>query len=181
MTDAFKTFGRLESQPNFPFVDLSDNNAMMTAVMVTNAGFTGATHTQSENIIATFRFTHPAIHRGAEFALEDPTKLRAINYGAAVFEVIAALVTAFPDVDMPDLVLTTGSFAASRDRSALMRYLYSAEDSFITEMPRTTEVVKEAAQAGNASTAYALLGAALTRKLSIDAETAKGELIFDLS
>lgn len=46
-------------------------------------------------------------------------------------------------------------------------------------MPLTTEVVTEAAQSGNTNPSYAVLGAALTRKLSIDAETAAGQIILE--
>lgn len=179
MSQQFQTFGELHSQPNFPFVDLSETNAAITAVMVASPELTAATHVQSEGLHPVFRRTHPAIERGAERVYDEFAKMRAISYGAAVFEVIAALVSAQPDAEREAILLTTGAFAASSSRTNIMRFTWDAEDVFRSEMPLTTEVVTEAAQSGNTNPSYAVLGAALTRKLSIDAETAAGQIILE--
>ena len=161
----------IEAQPNFPEEDLTEANAEMLALMLSNRAEVAMGHQMSEGISLIFRMGHPAVLRGASKIYDEENRLLAIDYGVSVFEAAASIVMSTSALSSPEELIER-RMAPVMDHlrpNVLDAYVSDAYDAVRAETPRLAEMTIETSQRfhGHLAT-YALLGVAIERKLILD-------------
>lgn len=163
----------VESQPQFPVEDISDNNASMLELMLANNDIVQMGHIEVEKIAWVFRVGHPAVVRSLGRIYDESERLNAIDHGVAVFEAASSLLCNAPSGE--ESVVNTNAVALVRGFSErkLSDYVDTAYQDFVTSLPNTRDIVASSSERfyperGN----YAVLGAALVRQFQLDANPA---------
>lgn len=160
----------LEAEPNFPRQDLSDNNAMLLELMLTNADIVTAGHTNAEKISWVFRAGHPAMRYAANRIITGSDRVVAFDHGISSYETIAALLDTVPDYcDMFTINANAVALTSGFPDLKLDNYVENAYRDFLNDMPRTAEVVLTSSRRFHPSAAtYAVAGAAVARQFELD-------------
>jgi hypothetical protein len=160
----------IEAQPNFPREDLTDDNAAILELLLSNRDLVGESHAISEQTSWVFRVGHRVVNTVAAGVLERDGRLEAVNHGTTVYEAMSALLTAAP-TDTNELFAVEKQAAAwtEADTTNAVTYQQEAYAAFHQDLPRAKEVVEAAASRFYPHfTGYALLGAAMARQFEID-------------
>lgn len=166
-----KLLGGIESQPRFPQEDLTEDNAAVLELMLANRELAQMGHSEGEQFVPAFQLLHPAALRGTARVHDDPTRLEALDHGVASFETLCMLLAANVAAHPRVAAVVAARFAGQGTAvTSVERYLYQSLETMRVEMPRTTEVVLSSSQRFfGYFTEYALLGAALTRQMELEA------------
>ena len=163
-TSAMNTFiGGITQQLDFPRRDLSDDNAQMLEVMLSNPHVLNIFHETAESVNAVYRVGHPIVKITIE-QLYDSQHAWAASVGTAVYEAIAALVQK-PTTDISPVMLE--HLQSPDSTEALVYTLQSELQAFYRDMPNTAAVVESASSRVTADTTYAVLGAVVTRNFEL--------------
>lgn len=163
----------LEPQPGFPLEDLSDKNASTLELLLANKLIVDEWHDVAENIAWAFRVGHPAAVRGAE-RIYDGAHVEAVSHGVAVLEAMntAVIGSVASDADMFRVNASAHDLISNASEGRLRGHSIAAIQDFREEMPRTAEVVQSTSRRFFGSlTEYAILGAALERRIVLDSVT----------
>ena len=160
----------IEAQPNFPREDLTDDNAAILELLLSNRELVGESHAISEKTSWVFKVGHRVVNAVAAGILERDGRLEAVNHGTTVYEALSALLAAAPtrtsELFAVEMQAATWTQA---DATRAVTYQQEAYAAFHQELPRTKEVVESAAGRFYPHlTSYALLGAAMARQFELD-------------
>lgn len=164
----------LESQPNFPHEDLTDDNAAMLELLLQNEAVLLEGHKTAEAAAWVYGKAHPALRQAGERLEAVEPHLAAFSHGIAAYETVAALVQAKPVPWSGENLLVVESKAlevrTGLGESALLGYMDDASEQFKAEMPNTVEVVQESAKRLQLDVAgYAIIGAGVARQFELSA------------
>lgn len=159
----------LESQPSFPEVDLSENNAAFLEMFLQNQSLVEASHPNAEASQLLYRMAHWAVEQSKD-SFNNPDTHASFTQGFTMYEVVSTLVSPTPIVAQEKSIFTATRDLVNALRSRQMdEFLTDAYDEFIQSQPRTTEVIVNAAKRYHAGlTQYALMGAAIERQLELE-------------
>ena len=160
---------RLETQPEFPDVDLSDENEAMLELLLRNSEVLDRSHRSAELVNYLFQLGHTTLTAVAAPYFDDRTRLAAFSHGIATYETMSAFVNPARFVTDPSQVnlhvMSEGSALSQGFIAAITR----ARDH-LDAFPRTKHVIEESAgRAHKSHTDYAVSGAALARELEATA------------
>lgn len=160
----------LETQPNFPLVDLTEGNAATLEIMLGNALFVEQGHELAERTTFAFRTGHPTTVFSAK-QLFDGTYVAAIEHGVTMLEAIYTSVSGgAAEADTLRITSSARSMLLRAQQNCLLDGALTAFETFRTEMPRTTEVISNTSHRFfGPLTERAVFGAALERQIIIDA------------
>lgn len=164
----------IESQPNFPREDLTDDNADLLELMLQNEDVLLRGHWAAEEAAWLYNYAHPAARQaGGRLAAVEP-HLSAFSHGVAAYEAIAALVQATPAEQTAESLLVVKANALTLrshlGEAALFSYVDGASEQFKAEMPRTAKVVEESGRRLQCDVAgYAIIGAGVARQFELAA------------
>jgi hypothetical protein len=159
----------ITNQANFPKVDLSDDNATLLELMMSNVGILRESHEVVERASWIFRVGHATILHSAKRVYDEGSRMSAVNHGVTTFEAITAMVGGIAAVSDPTPVNRQSSRLTLFDPNELGNYIDSALDSFRSDMARTAEVVRSSSSRFHGPlTSYAILGAAMSRQFELD-------------
>ena len=160
----------LDYQPDFPEVDLTENNAAFLEIFLQNNMLVEASHPQAEQYQLLYRMAHIAVTESKEL-FNDDSHHAGFTHGFTLYEVISSIVAPKPPQVEPVSVLavTRGLNIALRS-DKLTDYLTDAYDDFTSTQKLTTEVITGAANRYHTGLVhYAIMGAAIERQLELDA------------
>lgn len=159
-------------QPEFPQVDLSDDNADLLEFMMANDDILARSHRAVELVSWIFRVGHVTILHGAAKRHDAAERLAAVDRGIKTFESITALVGGVMSMSDTLQVNNQSARLIKTDGVELDNYFESSIDAFDQQMPRTAEVVRtSSSRFVGPLCSYALLGAAMSRKFELDCVT----------
>lgn len=165
-----------EAQPNFPKEDLTDNNAAMLELMLSNREMSEDLHVFSEKTILLYRVGHKVINHITEKSLDQSNLMRAVSHGTAVYESISAMVTASKDITPRKIQIIESLITVLGDEKPMELVVYQQEATatFCTELENTKDVITTAsARLFPHPTDYAVLGAAMARQFELDCHDAE--------
>lgn len=160
----------LDHQPDFPEVDLTDNNAAFLEIFLENQSLVEASHPRAEQYQLLYRMAHIAVSHSKDSFTQDEHHA-GFTQGFTLYEVISSLVA-----PRPVLIEDVSAMAAARSFNLALRsnrftdYLTDAYDEFTTQQTNTAEVIASAASRYHPGlTHYAIMGAAIERQLELEA------------
>ena len=160
----------IEAQPNFPHEDLTDDNAAMLELLLSNLGVVTECHSMSESTSWVLKVGHLVVGQVAQKVLERDGRLEALDHGAVAYEALSMLLSTEP-VKTTDLFAVHSQVGAwtTADTTKAIGFQQEAVESFQRDLPKTKEVIaSSAARFFPHFTSYALLGAAMTRQFELD-------------
>lgn len=160
----------IETQPSFPLEDLSDKNAETLELLLSNKLIVSEFHDVAEKSAWAFKVGHPATTHCAG-RLYDGAYIEAVSHGAAVLEAMntAVVGVAASEADMFRVNSSAHDLISHASEGRLRGHSLAALDDFRDQMPLTAEVVGSASRRFfGALTDYAILGAALERRIVVD-------------
>ena len=165
MVDKILTVPVSASQPLFPWEDIPEEIVGVLVGMLSNHSFVTLVHEQSERHVFGFSLMHPATNRGARVIYDNPEIHPVVDFGAASFETIHAIVSSLQAPKDSDKVAVSIGWTAGDDSTAMLRYAEGLLKQFTARLGNTATVISEAtAQVFNPFvTGYALAGAAMMR------------------
>ena len=158
-------------QPDFPKEDLTDINAAVLELLLSNQGFMDKSHVASEEVSWVFKVGHRVVSRVSGDILNHDSRFDALNHGVSIYEVMSLLLTAVP-------IRTSETFSVETQATAwvkaspekLIDYQEEAYAAFSQNLPRAKEVVGSATDRFYPHlTSYAILGAAMAHQFELDA------------
>lgn len=158
----FEIYTPLRVQPEFPEVDLTEENADHLSLMLQNKQVTQQYHQGGEGVFV-FRQLHPALTHGVETIYDEAARVDAISHGMMVFEAINAAVASARPADVSEHTLSV-VIAKPKTVQRISDPAQTQEVSnyFVEKLPRTAGVVTSASERFFPSHLhYALAGAAL--------------------
>jgi hypothetical protein len=160
----------IEPQPEFPVVDLTDMNARMLELMLANTSQVEFGHTTAEQLAWVYRVGHPAVLRACGNIDLSERKFQAVNLGVSAYEAIGMFVHHVPDTLYAVVESNASALAYKFSTDQIVDYFGDARQRFNEEMPKTAEVIHEAALRFYGPIAnYAIDGAAMARQFELDA------------
>lgn len=156
-------------QADFPYEDLSESNASLLELMLSNKELVASGHALGEGVSWAFRVGHPTIVKGLGRIYDEPRLLEAIDHGVQVFEAASTFVSEQPLVVDEAVVIKNGiGISRAFSKEKLDQYASAALENLSNELPRTKEVVESASKRFFAHlTSYAILGAAMSRQFEV--------------
>ncbi len=159
----------LEPQPNFPFEDIAADNADILELLLASDLVIDAGHRTAEEMHQLFQLGHSSIDAASKRVGYDADQQNAISTGVATMETIRGLLNGIPKVEMRALHINTTAIGVTMKTPKLQSYANQAYEEFMTELPRTAELVCQANRRRHSYlVTYAVLGAALTYQLERD-------------
>jgi hypothetical protein len=160
----------IEAQPNFPKEDLTDDNAAILELLLSNRDLVGESHVISEQTSWIFKVGHRVIATVASGILEKDDRLEALDHGTTIFEAMSGLLTATPVNSSALFAVETQAAAWTQaDAAQSADYQQEAYEAFHRDLPKAEEVVTiAAARFYPHFTGYALIGAAMARQFELD-------------
>lgn len=156
-------------QPQFPQEDICELNAAFLAPRIASLGKFQEFHDASEEQLFVFRRGHPVLRTAVQqsFNVLDPL---AVESGFMAFEVIAGAVQSNPGiVNLLALEANTMTLRTAVDYEGVSEYFLNARESFISELPVTSDVIREGTERlFPGSMHYVQLGAAIARQFELD-------------
>ncbi len=158
----------VEAQPRFPQEDLSDDNAALLELMLANREIAQMGHVGGEQFVPAFQYIHPAALQGAKRVYEGVARIEAVDHGVATFETMCVMTASLTPINGAEAARNSMLFAAAFDDAQIGLYMADSLDTFREQLPRASEVIKLASYRFFGSlTEYALLGAAITRRIEL--------------
>ncbi len=158
----------LTPQPDFPRVDLTDDNAELLELMLQNATIRRDSHQLAESAVQPYRPTHQALVMMATRHLTSENAY-GIHAGATTLEAITALVQPhLREYDSNETFRRTISLSLVDELDEALALLENAGERFSREQPNTREVILTVVSRYNSSLGKsAILGAALVRQIEL--------------
>lgn len=158
-------------QPDFPDVDLTEDNAQMLELMLSNYELVMGGHKAAEEASSVMRINHPAVVCGARRIYDDDRRVQAIDHGVAVFEAAHAYVVGKPltteagDVTREYNAAKVGALLVPHD---LSDYMDESVEALRHDAPRLAELSRVTSRRFYSNlTEYAVLGTAMARRLAV--------------
>jgi hypothetical protein len=131
--------------------------------MLSNRSFVTLLHKESERYVLGFSLMHPATNRSARVIYDNPEVHSVVDFGAASFETIHAVVSSLQAPKDSDKVASSIGWTANNDPNVMLLYTEKLRREFTMRLGNTATVISEAtAQVFSPSvTDYALAGAAV--------------------
>ena len=152
----------LQTQPEFPEVDLTEENADMLSVMLQNEQVAQQYHRGAEGVLV-FRQLHPALEHGVASVYDEGARVDAMSHGMMTFEAInAAVASTKPATVRGQALSVVIAKPKTVQRIGDPAETQEVNNYFIEKLPRTASVVSAASERffpGHIH--YALAGAAL--------------------
>jgi|GEM_PF-1778462 len=160
----------LDYQPEFPEVDLTDNNASFLEVFLQNSTLVEATHPQAEQHQLLYGVAHSLVNDSKERFSEE-AHYAGFTHGFTLYEIISSLVSPQPvQIEKATVITATTGLTWALHSSRLDKYLTDAYDEFTHQQVATAEVISNAASRYHPGlTHYAIMGAAIERQLELEA------------
>ena len=158
----------LQPQPDFPRVDLTEDNASWLSMAMGNEGILRRGHRLAELQYAIFRATHRPLTIASANLFDSRSNTEAINFGIKALEAMTLLVDAdAPDGDVVALESNINGIVAVANVAGVADYFEQAQAGFLTDTPRTAGVIHEAASR-MFDPRMAVLGGAIARQFELD-------------
>lgn len=162
-----------QEQHNFPFEDISDDNAAVLEVLVSDWNTVERAHEISESNVFLYKIAHQAlknIGNGNDFSLAGHA---AFSHGAAIYETIATYLRHDTQVNhnyFSVIKHTSDLLDLANDGKRAATEFIDARDRFKSEQPNVFEVVKSASSMNGLQMPedYLAIGAAIERQLEIE-------------
>lgn len=160
----------LETQPNFPQEDLSDENTAMIEMLLQNHDAFQKSHETAESQSFLYWLGHRAIVTKIHPTLPDKEAHQALDYGIAAFESIAALVTGTPTRAGHSKEEALKFYYRDEDSVSSVHLLSDSMEIFTSTMSNTRHVVLKSAERACPPSRinYAIAGAALALYNELD-------------
>lgn len=159
----------LESQPRFPYDDLTENNAEFLQLILANDELMSRGHVAAEDIRPVFKVGHRSILSAGQRLDYETSQGEALDKGSAMFEAMSAMVNLTPSASSAFKMRDIGAaLEGAFDESWVRGYFLDAYDCFRNENPLAAEVVRSASRLSSSMAEYAVLGAAISRHFEID-------------
>lgn len=156
-------------RPNFPIEDLSEENAELLELMMANPELLMRSHMAIEQISYMFVVSHKTINTAVKVTFDDTRSLEALNHGITTFEAITAMVDGHARVSDSIPLHNQALRLVHLDPRELDSHFDLSLAEFQEQTPRTAEVIRTSSERFHKHlTAYALLGAAMSRKFERD-------------
>lgn len=160
----------IESQPDFPESDISEDSAATLELLVQNLAIIDLHHEGAEFARYLYRLGHTSINAAVQPHLDDVTLLAAFSHGIGAYEAISTMVRPqnVPESIEQDTMRIMSIHQALTNNFAVT--VTDARDRFTSELPRTTRLIGASARRlYPGHTDYAINGAAAARELEISA------------
>ena len=160
----------LDYQPEFPEVDLTDNNAAFLEVFLQNNTIIEAAHPQAEKHQLLYEIAHSLV-KDSKDNFNDESHYAGLTHGFTLYEIISSVVSPQPlQLEKPALITAAKGLTWALHSSRFNEYLTDAYDDFTHQQTVTAEVVSNAASRYHPGlTHYAVMGAAIERQLELEA------------
>lgn len=166
--------GTIKGNPGFPFVDITDSDASIIELLLSNRDIVDEGHKVAEEVIPAFRYGHEGVDVAGGRMFDDQREAEAFSYGFALIEAA--------NLRFNGLVahrLGQSAFRAEVDGvvkeisdEALREYAEIAITDFWAHTPNTARVVETASSRFYSHLAEkAILGAAFGRRILHEAVT----------
>lgn len=156
-------------QPDFPKVDLTDDNAALLELMMASREMITNGHAIAESLLWSFRVGHASILQSSERAYDEVDWQLAIDHGVTTFEAIAAMVGGGHIQSNSFPINSEGVRITQLDVDGFRDHGMSALDKFHQQAPRTAEVISMSSRRYHGPlTTYAVLGAAMSWQFERD-------------
>lgn len=167
------------AQPEFPAADLTDDNAQMLEIMMSDSVTVQAGHATAEGTIKPYSVTHPLIIDRVPRKLPNPEgeATRGLEWGIITLEAITYAVSGMKrslrGSDQLEFQ-TKINFIEGLWKRNVVGELADYRDDFRHEMPNTTQVIEESSRflvrtcgLADICRQYAVAGAGLERALAL--------------
>ncbi len=157
-------------QPDFPRVDLTEENAEYLTLVMANHGVLQSGHMVAETTHPIFPATHSALTVATEHLFDRPENLRAIEFGIRGLEAITLFVLANPlEPELKELKSNIVNIMKPSNIAGVYGYFERVHEEFLHETPRTAAVIAESAARYIGSQAnLAVFGGAVARQFELD-------------
>jgi hypothetical protein len=160
----------IQTQPNFPRVDLTDTNAEILSLALANSGIMLSRHIEAEKSNRIFKATHPSLKIAAEHMFDNPEALSAFEHGILALEAMTHLVQARrlePEIDV--LKINIVNFMKPNNTDVVRDYFQRVHAEFLEEVPNTASVIAESSSRYVGGQAHlAVAGGAAARQFGLD-------------
>lgn len=158
----------IETQPKFPVVDLSDKNAEVTGLVLSNRQILRSNHVLAETVYPIFHGTHLALRIATNNILHEESHLRGIEFGIRAFEAVTLLVSAdVPTVVTEDLEDNINNITDPENALGVANYFDDSHAKLQAESPNLIDVVHEAAGRYDVDPRMAGFGVAVARMFEL--------------
>lgn len=162
----------IQPQEAFPYEDLSQDNAELLALLLSNRDILDSGHRQAESSVLLYRIGHRAL-RVVGVQLAQDTRAQAFDHGVVAYETISALVRPVAPEYNKLAVGEKTMVLAVADRDSLIGFLQEAEANFGTDQQNTRDVIQESTQRFHPQFAsYAVSGAAFAWQFEVETAAA---------
>ncbi len=156
----------LESQPNFPQEDLTDSNAQILDILLSDPSAHAEHHQVAEQGSFLYRFGHPALVSRVASSFFEREMIHVYEYGIEAYEAIASLATLRFNRPGHSYEETKLYFSTPQRLTDTATMLDDQIDEFEATMPNTSHVIESITKRSNAALAhYAIAGAAMAYTL----------------
>ena len=160
----------LTPQPEFPAVDLTEDNARMLAGMLANELQVQGFHNASESGVPLFRKLHPIVSERLPNDCMAASQAQAMSHGMTVFEAINAAVNSIIPSKADITALHIALLSPEVNKYFTDKFEASdARERLLVDMPRAAEVIDEASSRFYAGLGdYAVVGASVEREIILE-------------
>ncbi len=160
----------IATQPDFPKEDLTEENAALLELLLSNEMLVAESHATSEQMSWVFKVGHKVVNKVSGSVLDHDNRFEALDHGAAVYEAMSLLLAAVPTRADGTFVVQAQAAAWLRaDSNKLIDYQEEAYAAFNNNLPRAKEVVGGVCSRFYPRlTNYAILGAAMAHQFELD-------------
>lgn len=157
-------------QPDFPRVDLTEENAEYLTLVMANHDKLQSGHMIAETTHPLFPATHAALAVASEHMFDNPENLRALEFGIRGLEAITLFVLANPlEPELKVLESNIVNIMRPSNIAGARGYFERVYQEFQQETPRTAAVISEsAARYIGSQVGLAVLGGAVARQFELD-------------
>ena len=160
---------KIEVQPKFPIVDLTEPNAQILSLLLGNKLCVVKGHSAAEFFYPIFTQTHPALKKASNNIFPETAQVTSVNLGIGMFEAIMAYVQ--PDPPTPSSQALTNNIPAiqnPKNSRGVAEYFEDSYSRLCTETPLTAAVIRESAGYFRADPHLAAVGGGIARMFELN-------------
>lgn len=160
---------QLEPQPDFPNVDLTQQNADALELLLANKELLASFHVAAERSAWKFRVGHPAVRACVKHVYQSGPRLKAAEHGIVLYEAIAGLLNSASAGLAAEPPANAEALRISRmPRTRAIDYMTSSVQHIrgTPLLHYTVQRISEKQHPHEAS--FAILGAAITRQFDLN-------------
>lgn len=162
-----------ESQPGFPYDDLTAGNASVLELLLANKDLVDVNHIAAESVRRVYKVGHKSITVAGRILEFEARQLRAIDQGAAMYEAMSAMVNVTPgNTSVFKMSDFSAGLEGEYDSDKIQQYFTDAYDCFRNENPIAVQVLRDASRLPEPMAEYAVMGAGVSRHFEIDTNEA---------